>query len=174
MLDIVRSMMGFTSLPIFFWRHALEIFCYILNKVSNKSVDKTLYEIWTGRKPVLSHLRIWGCLAYVKCLKIDKLGPKSDRCLFIGYLKKIKRYYFYVATKQKIFVSSWIIFLEREFFGERANACKIELDEVHEVKGLTRIKINLINESNSELIEASLRRSDRVPHQPDKYYDFLV
>ena len=33
---------------------------------------------------------------------------------------------------------------------------------------------NLIR-SNSELIvEAPLRRSDRVSHQPDKYYNFLV
>ena len=72
----------------------------------SKSIDKTPYEIWTGRKPVLSHFRVWGCPAYIKHLKTDKLESKSDRCLFIGYSKKTKGYYFYFAVEQKVFVSS--------------------------------------------------------------------
>ena len=83
LLDMVRSMMGLASLPISFWRYALESACYLLNRVPSKSVIKTPYEIWTGRKPVLSHLRIWRCPAYVT----DKLGPRSDKCSFIGYPK---------------------------------------------------------------------------------------
>ena len=87
---------------------------------------------------------IWGCPAYVKRLKIDKLGPKSDRCLFIGYPKKTKGYYFYLAVEQKMFVSSWTVFLKRKFLGEGANACKIELDEVHEVEEPTHTELDLI------------------------------
>ena len=97
--SIVRSMMGFASLPISFWRYALKITRYILIKVPSKSVDKTSYEIWTGCKLVLSHLRVWGCPTYVKCLKTDKLGLKFDKCLFIGYPKKIKGYYFYLIAE---------------------------------------------------------------------------
>ena len=59
----------------------------------------TPYEIWTGRKPALSHLRVWGCLAYVKRLVTDKLGPRSDKCTFIGYLKETKEYFFYHADE---------------------------------------------------------------------------
>ncbi len=68
-------MMGFADLPISFWGYALESACYILNKVPSKSVNKTPHEMWTGRKPMLSHLRVWGCPAYVKHLKTDKLEP---------------------------------------------------------------------------------------------------
>ena len=70
-----------------------------MNKVPSKSVNKTLYEIWIERKPVLSHLRVWGCPTYVKRLKTDKLGSKFDRCLFVGYLKKTKGYYFYLTAE---------------------------------------------------------------------------
>ena len=91
---------------------------------------------------MLSHLRVWRWPAYVKHLKIDKLGPKFDRCLFIGYSKKIKGYYFYFAAEQKVFVSSRTVFLKKEFLGEGANACKIELDEVHEVEGPTHIEFD--------------------------------
>ena len=110
--------------------------------MSNKSVNKTPYEIWTGHKSVLSHLRIWGCLAYVKCLKIDKLGSKSDRYLFVGYPKKIKEDYFYLAIEQKVFVSSRTVFLKKEFLSEGANTYKIELDEVHKVEGPTHIELD--------------------------------
>ena len=83
LLDMVWSMMGFAGLPISFWGYALESACYILNRVPSKSVAKTPYEIWTGRKPVLTHLRVWGCPAYVKRLLIDKLRPRADKCHFI-------------------------------------------------------------------------------------------
>ena len=64
--------------------------------------------------------------------------------------------------------------MEKEFLGEGANACKIELDEVHEVEGLTHTELELLGETNSEPIEPPLRRSGRVPCQSDRYYDFLV
>ena len=99
LLDMVRSMMEFADLLVSFWGHALESACYLLNRVPSKSVDKILYEIWTGCKPTLSYLRVWGCPAYVKHLQIDKLGPKSDRYLFVGYPKESKGYYFYLSEE---------------------------------------------------------------------------
>ena len=81
----------------------LESACYLLNKVPSKSVTKISYEIWIGRKPVLSHLRVWGCPTYVKRLITDKLGPRSDKCYFIGYPKETKGYYFYLVDEQKVF-----------------------------------------------------------------------
>ena len=92
------------------------------------------YEIWIGRKPVLSHLRVWGCLTYVKHLITDKLGPRSDKCNFIGYPKETKGYYFYFADEQKVFVSLKAIFLEKEFLSEGTVASKVELDEVRQVE----------------------------------------
>ena len=127
LLDMIRSMIGFASLSIFFRGYALETAYYILNKMPNKFVDKISYEMWTGRKPVFSHLRVWRYFAYIKHLKTDKLGGKSDRCLFIGYPKKTKGYYFYLITEQKVFVTSWIIFLKKEFLSEGAMPAKLNL-----------------------------------------------
>ena len=169
--------MGFASLSISFWGYALESACYLLNRVPSKSVIKTPYEIWTGRKPALSHLRVWGCPAYVKRLVTDKLGPRSDKCSFIGYPKETKRYFFYHADEQKVFVSLKAIFLEKEFLGEGTVASKVELDEVQQVEGPTPIaepESDMIRSDSEPNIPAPLRRSGRVPHQPDRYYDFLV
>ena len=170
-------MMSFATLPISFWGLALETACYILNNVPSKSVNKIPYEIWSGRKPRLSHLRVWGCPAYVKHLMTDKLGPRSDRCLFVGYPKETKGYYFYQTEEQKLFVSNRAIFLEKEFLGEGTVASKVELRKVQQVERPTHstdTKEPALIRSNPEPINMPLRRSGRVPHQPDRYYGFLV
>ena len=92
-------MMGFASLSISFWKYALKSTRYILNKILSKFVSKIPYEIWIGRKLVLSYLKIWGCSIYVKYLKIDNLGQMSDKYLFIGYPKETRGYYFNLADE---------------------------------------------------------------------------
>ena len=77
-----------------------------------------------------SHFRVWGCLAYVKCLKIDKLEPRSDRCLFVRYPKEIKGYYFYHPEEQRLFVNLRTIFLKKKFLGKETIAAKVELSKV--------------------------------------------
>ena len=41
-------------------------FCLLYsNKLSQKKLDKTLYELWKGRTPSYQFLKVWGCLAKV-------------------------------------------------------------------------------------------------------------
>ena len=46
LLDIVRSMMSLTDLPLSFWGYALEIVAFTLNREPSKSVETTPYELW--------------------------------------------------------------------------------------------------------------------------------
>ncbi|GJS33272.1 retrotransposon protein, putative, ty1-copia subclass [Tanacetum coccineum] len=66
LLDMVRSMMNLTTLPLSFWDYALESATRILNMVPTKKVDKTPYELWYGKVPNLSYLKVWGCEALMK------------------------------------------------------------------------------------------------------------
>ncbi|GKD39967.1 retrotransposon protein, putative, ty1-copia subclass [Tanacetum coccineum] len=66
LLDMVRSMMNLITLPLSFWDYALESATRILNMVSAKKVDNTPYELWYGKAPNLSYLKVWGCEAFVK------------------------------------------------------------------------------------------------------------
>ena len=59
----------------------------MLSRAPSKSIEMTPYELWFGKKPKLSFLKVWGCDAYVKKLQPDKLEPKSEKCVFIGYPK---------------------------------------------------------------------------------------
>ena len=85
---MVRSMMDFVNLPTYLWDYALEIVAYILNRVPTKSVPTTPYEIWKGKKLVLTHIKIWGCPAHVKRHNPDKLESRTKKMLFCGISKR--------------------------------------------------------------------------------------
>ncbi|GKC36868.1 retrotransposon protein, putative, ty1-copia subclass [Tanacetum coccineum] len=55
---MVQSMMNLTTLPLSFWDYALEFATRILNMVPTKKVDKTPYELWYGKVPNLSYLKV--------------------------------------------------------------------------------------------------------------------
>ena len=130
LLDIVQSMMSLTDLPLSFWGYALETAAFTLNRVPSKSVETTSYELWFGKKPKLSFLKVWGCDAYVKKFHPDKLKPKSEKCVFIGYPKETVGYTFYHRSEGKIFVAKNGSFLEKEFLSKEVSGRKVELDEV--------------------------------------------
>lgn len=76
LLDMVRSMFNLTTLPLSFWDYALETAIRILNMVPTKKVDKTPYELWTGKSPNFSYLKVWCCEAFVKRDSPDKLQQR--------------------------------------------------------------------------------------------------
>ena len=83
-----------------------------------------------AKKTKLSFLKVWGCDAYVKKLQLDKLEPKSEKCVFIGYPKETVGYTFYHRSEGKIFGSKNGSFLEKEFLSKEVSGRKVKLDEV--------------------------------------------
>ena len=73
----------------------MEIACYLVNKSPTSALeDKNPHEVWTGKKPSLSHLWVFGCDAYVHVPKekITNLDSKFERCIFIRYQDGLKGY----------------------------------------------------------------------------------
>ena len=123
-------MMPHTDLPVSFWGYALETATYVLNRVSSKSVKTTPLKEWYGKKPKVSHLKIWGCEAYVRKLQPDKLESKAEKCIFVGYPKEIVGCNFYNKYEGKTFVAKTGHFLEKEFLSKGVSGRKIDLDEI--------------------------------------------
>ena len=69
---------------------------YLQNRLPTKSIAKTPFEIWTEKKPDLSHLKVFGSWAYVwiPAAKRSKLEAKSKKMLFVGYSLHHKAYRF--------------------------------------------------------------------------------
>ena len=64
LLDMVRSMMSLTDLPLSFWGYALETTAFMLNRAPSKFTETIPYELWFGKKPKLSFLKSLG----LRCL----------------------------------------------------------------------------------------------------------
>ncbi|WVZ62289.1 hypothetical protein U9M48_012053 [Paspalum notatum var. saurae] len=98
------------SLPL----HAVATAVYILNRSPTKALNgKTPYEAWHGRKPAVSHLRVFGCLAFVKELgHIGKLDDRSTPGVFIGYAEGSKAYRILDLGTQRVRTARDVVFDE--------------------------------------------------------------
>ncbi|GJT12406.1 retrotransposon protein, putative, ty1-copia subclass [Tanacetum coccineum] len=129
---MVRSMMNLTTLLLSFWDYALESAACILNMVPTKKVDKTPYELWYGKVPNLSYLKVWGCEALVKRDTPDKLQQRSVKCVFIGYPKETMSYYFYYPPENKIVVARYAEFFEKNLLSQEVSGRAGELEEIQD------------------------------------------
>jgi hypothetical protein len=74
------------------------IACYMLNRSPSSALDdKTPHRVWTGKKPSLTHLKVFDCQAYVHIPKENKskLDKKVQNFIFIGYKDGLKGYQFW-------------------------------------------------------------------------------
>nr|GFB77183.1 retrovirus-related Pol polyprotein from transposon TNT 1-94 [Tanacetum cinerariifolium] len=81
------------NIPNVLWGEAVNHAVYVLNNVSTKALkDATPYEMWTGRKPHVGHLRVFGCTAHMKIAKnhLNKIEDRSKRVVYLGTEKGSK------------------------------------------------------------------------------------
>ena len=130
LLDMVRSMLSYSSLPISFWGYALETATYLLNLIPSKSVSKTPTELWNGRKPSLNHIRIWGALTHVLRKEPHKLESRTEVCLFIGYPKGTRGGLFYSSSEKKVIVSTNAKIFEEDYANNFKPKSKVILEEL--------------------------------------------
>nr|CCI55318.1 PH01B001I13.14 [Phyllostachys edulis] len=66
-MDMARSFLKSKMMSCKLWAEAVRHSVYILNRIQTKALDgMTPYEAWSGRKPSLEHMRIFGCIAHAK------------------------------------------------------------------------------------------------------------
>jgi hypothetical protein len=87
---------------------------YILNCSPTKALNgMTPYEAWHGRKPTVSHLRVFGCLAFGKEPgHIRKLDDMSTPGVFIGYVEGSKAYRILDPGTQRVCTTRDVVFDE--------------------------------------------------------------
>ena len=105
-------MLSFIDLPSYLWGYSLLTAAHLLNKIPSKAVPMTPYEIWFGRRPNLSYIKVWGCPAYVRVTQQDKLPPRGQKFRFVGYPSNTMGYIFYDTEHLNVFVARFIKFLE--------------------------------------------------------------
>ena len=186
LLDMVRSMMTRATLPIYFWGYALETAAHILNLVPTKKVETTPHEMWTGNKPSLAHIKVWGCEVFVGRENQDKLHDKSEKCLFIGYPQKSFGYVFYRPKENTVFVARRGIFQEKELIAKEVSGSIIDFEEIQESTYESPdvgtsvqpeveepVETQVDNPDQTQDLPLALRRDRRSSQRPE-FYGFHI
>ena len=110
---MARSLLKAKKLPKQYWAEAVSCAMYLLNCCPTRSLQAvTPEEAWSGHKPSVTHLRVFGCVAYAKIpdARRTKLDDKSEKCIFVRYGDRRIGYKLYNPITRKVIMSRDVIF----------------------------------------------------------------
>jgi hypothetical protein len=116
LVEMARCLLHDAALPDTFWGYVVQHSARILNSLPSRALDSSTMpeEIFTGNKPSIANLRIFGCKAYAHIPKEKrcKLDVKTLECIYIGYADNRKAYRLYHKPSRRVFESRDVTFDE--------------------------------------------------------------
>ena len=110
-------MLKMLDLPKSFWAEAVNTAVYLTN--SSPSIPLGLdnpEREWKGCYPTYSHLRVFGCKAYMHVPKNhrSKIDSMTSPCAFVGYGDERYGFMLYDPEKKKVVRSKDVVFFKHE------------------------------------------------------------
>jgi hypothetical protein len=90
------------DLPMILWAEACNTTVYVQNRCPHRMLkENTPEEEFTGVKPEIGHLRIFGCPVYIHFQKgkRTKLEPFGRKGMFVEYNETSKAYRIYIPVQ---------------------------------------------------------------------------
>jgi hypothetical protein len=132
LIESARSMLSHARLPNRYWGEAVATAAYLRNRIPTSALKKrnTPYEEWYERTPDVSHLRVFGCMAYAHVPESQrhKLDKKSLKFHFVGYSIQSKGYRLFDEETSTLVNRRDVIFNEEDF-GELCEKIDLEVTE---------------------------------------------
>lgn len=116
LVETARSMMyAHEAMPQEIWAELINTAAYILNRTGPTNTDKSPYELWHKKKPIIKHLRIIGCNAYahIPKQKRKKLDKKAIKGRLVGYDEDCYRIWVTDGKRNTLIRSRDVIFDEK-------------------------------------------------------------
>jgi hypothetical protein len=114
-MEAVKTIIHDQDILMQLWDEAKRKTIYVQNRLSYSAFGfKTLEEMFTGKKPEVSHLKIFGCPTFVHILKEKrtKLGPSGKKGIFVGYCEVSKAFKIYIPGCHHIEINKDVTFDE--------------------------------------------------------------
>src|SRR3954463_5595820 len=115
LIDAARTMMVEFKSPYNFWSEAINTACHATNCLYlRKILNKTPYEILTGKKPNIKYFRVFGCKCFIlkKGVRLSKFESKTNEGIFVGYTSNSHAYRVYNKSSGLVEESSNVEFHE--------------------------------------------------------------
>ena len=114
-MEASREMLHGQDIPMHLWAEAARTDVYVQNLTMDRVIEnKTSEEVFSGKKPEVSHLRIFGYPMYIHIPKEKrtKLDPSGKKGIFVGYSESSKAYRIYFPRFKNIEISKDVTFEE--------------------------------------------------------------
>ena len=114
--EAAKAMLTDLDRPLSLWAKAACTAVYIQNRSPHAILgEKSQEEVFTGEKPVVDHMRIFGTPVYIHVPKEKRanLEPSEKKGIFVGYSESSKAYRIYVPGQR---YSRDVIFHEEVVF----------------------------------------------------------
>jgi hypothetical protein len=131
-MEAVKTMIHDQDLPMCLWAEAAMAAIYVQNKLSHSALGfKTPEEMFTIKKPEVSHLKIFGCPVFIHIPKEkrNELEPSRKKGIFVGYCEVSKAFRIYIPGHRHIEISRDVTFDEESAL-KKSRRCQLE--EVYE------------------------------------------
>jgi hypothetical protein len=131
-MEAVKTMIHDQDLPMCLRAEAAMAAVYVQNRLSNIALGlKTPEEMFTGKKPKVNHLKIFGCPVFIHIPKEkrNKLEPSGKKGIFVGYCEVSKAFRIYIPGHHHIKISRDVSFDEDAAL-KKSRRC--HLQEVYE------------------------------------------
>ncbi|PKU68172.1 Retrovirus-related Pol polyprotein from transposon TNT 1-94 [Dendrobium catenatum] len=118
LLESIRTLLHAASLPPHFWAEAASTSNYLINRIPSTTIgNQTPYLRLHGKAASYSHLRIFGCLCFpwTRPQSPNKLSPRSQECILVGYSSQHKGYRCFHPPTKRIIISRHVVFYEDQF-----------------------------------------------------------
>ncbi|CAH2104034.1 unnamed protein product [Euphydryas editha] len=152
------------------WAEAVNTAVYLKNRSPVASLDKntTPYEMWTGSKPNLSHLRVFGSpvMVHVPKERRKKWDKKAQKMYLVGYPDNVKGFRLYHSESRKITISRDVVVMED--IKNESNMTNILVEEKQPMKSTERLSSLDETEQTQKIVDStyvasgSSRDSDEV------------
>lgn len=112
---MARSLLKERNIPAYFWGEAVRHAVYVLNRLPTRALSmQTPYESWTGNKPNLEYLRVFGCLSHMKlpAIHTTKLSNRSKTVIYLGKEPGTKACRLFDPSAGTVHVSRDVVFEE--------------------------------------------------------------
>ena len=170
LMESARSMMTHAGIPDKYWTKAVECAAYTRNRTPTTAFKekKTPFEVWYGRKPNISHLRVFGRMAYahIPDSQRQKLDKKAVKLRFVGYSIQSKGYRLLNEQSWKVYIRRDVIFNEHDFGHKK--------ESVNDSPEPVEIQPEIVSEAEPS-VEPSIpqpeqrRQSERTRRPPVRY-----
>ncbi|KAH9704361.1 Integrase catalytic domain-containing protein [Citrus sinensis] len=177
LIEKVRCMLLSSNLFKFFWAEAAVTAAYLINRSPSSALEfKTPQEVWSGKPPDLSNLKVFGCPAYAH-IRQGKLELRAVKGYFMGYPESIKGYKIWSINRKptRTFISRDVVFDEEALTQSRVETEIINTSS--EDKGVVELEVESPKEAKQhpkqthselegyQLARDRIRRTIKMPER---------